>query len=357
MEYKKNILVTGGAGFIGSNLCRYFVKKYPEYQIINFDALTYAGNLENLKDIEDCHNYVFFKGDIKNLEEIKKAFDVFGVTDVIHLAAESHVDRSVSGPRAFIETNVIGTFNLLEAARQAWAGNYEAHRFHHVSTDEVWGSLLLDTDDKFYEDLRYDPHSPYSASKASSDHFVRAYHSTYGLNITISNCSNNFSEYQFPEKLIPFVLTSLKQRKPIKIYGEGLNVRDWLYTLNHVTAIDTIFHKGKNGETYCVGGNHPLSNNEIVDILICEYAKQTGEDINELRGLVTHIPDPRPGHDLAYRIDSTKLQKELGWNPYTYTFEEGIERTVKFYIENEDWVNNVLSGDYAKYRAEFYGEK
>lgn len=365
MEYKKRILITGGAGFIGSHVVRHFVKKYPEYQIINFDALTYAGNLENLRDIENEPNYIFAHGDIRNILDIADVFEQFKITDIIHLAAESHVDRSIKYPNIFVETNVIGTVNLLNKARKCWEDDYSAHRFHHVSTDEVYGALDMNPENKFKETTPYNPHSPYSASKASSDHFVKAYHDTYGLNVTISNCSNNYGPNQFPEKLIPLVINNLKNNKQIPVYGKGENVRDWLYVEDHAEAIDVIFHNGKSGETYNVGGNHEMKNIDIIRTIILEYSKieakqygnfKTLDPVTELFGvhkeLITYVTD-RAGHDLRYAIDSSKLQKELGWKPKE-TFETGIEKTVKWYLDNQDWLDNVTSGEYQDYYKKMY---
>ena len=372
MNYKKTIMVTGGAGFIGSALVRHFVKKYPEYMIVNFDCLTYAGNLENLKEVQDAENYAFYKGDIRNSQDIADAFEKFGITDIIHLAAESHVDRSISGPKDFVETNVIGTFNLLEAARKYWADDYSAHRFHHVSTDEVYGSLELGDNTYFHETTKYDPHSPYSASKASSDHFVKAYHDTYGLNVTISNCSNNYGPYQFPEKLIPLAINNLKNGKKIPVYGKGDNVRDWLYVGDHADAIDVIFHKGKSGETYNVGGLCEKSNIEIVYDIIFNYfqilqfskAEKLAKSVSEFDELSRIDIDPaeyiefvedRKGHDKRYAIDCGKLMDELDWWPKVH-FEMGIEKTIEWYITNEEWLKNVTSGEYKEYYKKQYGE-
>lgn len=332
----KNILITGGAGFIGSHLVRYFVKKYPNYNIINFDALTYAGNLENLKDIENCPNYSFVQGDIRNFEEVINAFEFLHVTDVIHLAAESHVDRSITGPKEFVQTNVLGTFNLLEAARKCWENDYSTHRFHHVSTDEVYGSLNLGDKTYFTEKTKYDPHSPYSASKASSDHFVKAYHDTYGMNITISNCSNNYGPNQYPEKLIPLAITNLKEGKPIPVYGKGDNVRDWLYVEDNVKAIDIIFHNGESGETYNIGGMCEKSNMEIVKELIRAFFK---EDEPVYEKYYKFVKD-RKGHDKRYAIDCSKLIDKLHWYPEE-TFQTGINKTVEWYLENQEWIEHI----------------
>ena len=357
MKYEKVILVTGGCGFIGSNLLKYMVNKYPNYHFVNMDALTYAGNMENLDDIESKPNYTFFKGDIRDMAMVNMAFDSFDITDVIHLAAESHVDRSIKNPSVFAETNVMGTLNLLNAARERWCVfpiNCDKHRFHHVSTDEVYGSLDMNPDNKFREDTPYDPHSPYSASKAASDHFVKAYHDTYGLDVTISNCSNNYGPNQFPEKLIPLVINRLKTNDKIPVYGKGLNVRDWLYVEDHAKAIDLIFHEGKSGETYNIGGNHEMTNIDIVTTIINVYNELTGKDINK-DDVITYVQD-RSGHDLRYSIDSTKLQTELGWKPEE-TFETGINKTIQWYLDNKKWMENVTSGEYQKWIDTYYNRR
>jgi dTDP-glucose 4,6-dehydratase len=359
MNFEKVILVTGGCGFIGSHLVRHLVNKYPNYRIINFDALTYAGNMENLTDIDSKPNYTFFKGDIRDMAMVNMAFDSFDVTDIIHLAAESHVDRSIKNPSVFAETNVIGTLNLLNAARERWCVfpfNCDKHRFHHVSTDEVYGSLDMNPDNKFREDTPYDPHSPYSASKAASDHFVKAYHDTYGLDVTISNCSNNYGPNQFPEKLIPLVINRLETNDKIPVYGKGLNVRDWLYVEDHARAIDLIFHEGKSGETYNIGGNHEMTNIDIVTTIINIYNELTDNDINK-DDVINFIKDPRgDAHDLRYAIDSTKLQTELGWSPEE-TFETGIKKTIQWYLDNKKWVENVTSGEYQKWIDTYYNRR
>lgn len=354
--YKKVILVTGGAGFIGSHLVKHFVKKYKDYHIINLDKLTYCGNLGNLSDIDSESNYTFVQGDICNTTLVADLFHEFGITDVIHLAAESHVDRSVTNPGLFAQTNVMGTLNLLNVARQFWnifPINCDSHRFHHVSTDEVFGSLSLETKEKFNEQTPYAPHSPYSASKASSDMFVRAYGDTYGMDVTISNCSNNYGPNQFPEKLIPLVINNLKSGKKIPIYGEGLNVRDWLYVEDHVKAIDVIFHNGKRGETYCVGGNHEMANVDIVRTIINVFNEIVKSDI-KMENVVEHIVDPRGGgHDLRYAIDAIKIKEELGWEP-SETFESGMRKTIEWYLSNNEWLEAIVNGEYKEYYDKFY---
>ena len=350
---KRNILITGGAGFIGSHVVRLFVKKYPDYDIYNLDALTYCGNLENLSDIKDYPNYHFIKCNICDKYKLEKVFKDYNITDIIHLAAESHVDRSISGPMQFVQTNVVGTCNLLDLARKYWEGEYDQHRFHHVSTDEVYGALEMNND-KFKESTPYSPHSPYSASKASSDHFVRAYHDTFGLNITISNCSNNYGPNQFPEKLIPLVINNLLEGKDIPVYGTGKNVRDWIYVEDHAKAIDTIFHNGKSGQTYCVGGNNELTNIEIIETLIrivregCESYLIKPKGISQIK----YIAD-RKGHDLRYAIDSSKIMNELGWYPET-NFEDGMYKTVGWYLENRQWMQNIVNGEYQNYYKKQY---
>lgn len=357
MKFEKVILITGGCGFIGSHLVRHMVNKYPNYHIVNMDAVTYAGNIENLLDIDNKPNYTFFKGDIRNVNDVNMVFNSFDVTDIIHLAAESHVDRSIKNPNVFAETNVMGTLNLLNAARARWCifpVNCDKHRFHHVSTDEVYGSLDMNPDNKFREDTPYDPHSPYSASKAASDHFVKAYHDTYGLDVTISNCSNNYGPNQFPEKLIPLVINRLETNDKIPVYGKGLNVRDWLYVEDHAKAIDLIFHEGKSGETYNVGGNHEMTNIDIVTTIINIYNDLTDKDINK-DDVITYVQD-RSGHDLRYSIDSTKLQTELGWSPEE-TFETGIKKTIQWYLDNKKWMENVTSGEYQKWIDTYYNRR
>lgn len=359
MNFDKVILVTGGAGFIGSCLLRHMVNKYPNYRFINFDALTYAGNLENLKDVENKPNYTFFKGDIRNIQDIRFIFESFNVTDIIHLAAESHVDRSIKDPNVFAETNVIGTLNLLNVAKENWCIfpiNCDKHRFHHVSTDEVYGTLNMNPENKFKETTPYSPHSPYSASKASSDHFVKAYHDTYGLDVTISNCSNNYGPNQFPEKLIPLVINKLANGEKVPVYGTGENIRDWLYVEDHAKAIDLIFHNGIAGETYNVGGNHEMTNIDIVTTIINVYNELTGKYINK-DDVINFIKDPRgDAHDLRYAIDSTKLQTELGWSPEE-TFETGIKKTIQWYLDNKKWVKNVISGEYQNWIKSYYNSE
>lgn len=351
---KKNILITGGAGFIGSHVIRLFVTKYPDYHIYNLDALTYAGNLENLKDISVAPNYTFIKGDITDEVFIPQLFEKYKIDGVIHLAAESHVDRSITDPFAFIKTNVFGTANLLNSAKNAWKDNYEGKRFYHVSTDEVYGALEFDGT-FFTETTKYDPHSPYSASKASSDHFVRAYHDTYKLPVVLSNCSNNYGPNHFPEKLIPLSINNIKHNKPIPIYGKGENVRDWLWVKDHALAIDTIFHSGNDGETYNIGGNNEWKNIDLI-YLLCEIMdRKLGRAAGESAKLITFVTD-RAGHDLRYAIDSSKLQKELGWKP-SLQFEEGLEKTVDWYMDNEEWLNNVTSGTYQKYYEKQYEQR
>ncbi|SDE55843.1 dTDP-glucose 4,6-dehydratase [Mucilaginibacter pineti] len=346
----QKIIITGGAGFIGSHVVRRFVKTYPNYTIINLDKLTYAGNLENLRDIENEPNYRFVKGDIVDLEFINKFFEVEKPDAVIHLAAESHVDRSIVSPLEFVMTNVVGTVNLLNAARDTWKGKYDQHRFYHVSTDEVYGSL--GEEGMFTEETAYDPHSPYSASKASSDHFVRAYQDTYGLNAVISNCSNNYGSYHFPEKLIPLAINNIKQNKPVPVYGKGENIRDWLWVEDHARAIDVIFHNAKAGQTYNIGGHNEWKNIDLINLLCTILDKKLGRDAGESAKLITYVTD-RAGHDLRYAIDATKLKNELGWVP-NITFEEGLEKTVDWYLDNEAWLENVTSGHYQQYYNEQY---
>lgn len=346
----KNIVVTGGAGFIGSHVVRLFVNNYPDYNIINLDLLTYAGNLENLKDIEGKPNYTFVKADICDHDKVAGIFSKYEIDAVIHLAAESHVDRSIKDPFSFARTNVMGTLTLLQAAKNYWGGNFENKLFYHVSTDEVYGSL---GDEGFFlETTAYDPHSPYSASKASSDHFVRAFHDTYGLPVVISNCSNNYGSYQFPEKLIPLFINNICNNKSLPVYGKGDNVRDWLFVNDHARAIDVIFHKGKLGDTYNIGGFNEWKNIDLIRVLIKTVDKLLGREEGTSEKLITYVTD-RAGHDYRYAIDSSKLKKELGWEP-SLQFEEGIEKTVKWYLENEEWVQHVTSGEYQKYYKQMY---
>lgn len=349
---QKNILITGGAGFIGSHVVQLFVNKYPAYKIINLDCLTYAGNLENLKSIESSPNYIFEKVDILDEAELKRVFEDHDVTDVIHLAAESHVDRSITDPLAFVKTNVIGTVNLLNAAKSYWK-DYSGHLFYHVSTDEVYGSL--DHGGFFLETTPYDPQSPYSASKASSDHFVRAYANTYKLKTVITNCSNNYGPNQFPEKLIPLCIHNIRNNKPLPVYGKGENVRDWLYVVDHARAIDLVFHQGKAGETYNIGGFNEWKNIDIVRLLCQKMDQKLGRATGTSEQLITFVKD-RAGHDLRYAIDASKIQAELGWEP-SLQFEEGIEKTIDWYLTNQEWLDNVTSGNYQKYYDAHYGDR
>ena len=351
--FSKTILITGGAGFIGSHVVRLFVTKYPQYKIVNGDALTYAGNLENLKDIQDAPNYVFEKVDITDEEGVEQLFAKYPFDAVIHLAAESHVDRSISDPLAFVKTNVLGTAILLNACRNQWKGKYEGKLFYHVSTDEVYGSL--GESGFFTEETPYDPHSPYSASKAASDHFVMAYHDTYRLPVVMSNCSNNYGSHHFPEKLIPLMINNIRNKKPLPVYGKGENVRDWLYVEDHARAIDVVFHKGRLGESYNVGGFNEWKNIDLVHLLCSIMDKKLGRAAGESAQLITYVTD-RPGHDLRYAIDATKLNKELGWEP-SLQFEEGLEKTVDWYLNNEEWVKHVTSGDYQNYYTAQYEKR
>ncbi|SDM88422.1 dTDP-glucose 4,6-dehydratase [Pedobacter antarcticus] len=341
----KKILITGGAGFIGSHVVRRFVNLYPDYHILNLDKLTYAGNLANLTDIEQKPNYQFIKADITDAEAINALFAKENFDAVIHLAAESHVDRSIIDPSAFVMTNVIGTVNLLNAAREYWKGDYDSKRFYHVSTDEVYGAL--GESGMFIETTAYDPHSPYSASKAASDHFVRAYHDTYGLNVVISNCSNNYGSHHFPEKLIPLAINNIKNNRPVPVYGKGENIRDWLWVEDHARAIDVIFHQATTGETYNIGGHNEWKNIDLIHLLCKIMDEKLGRAPGESAKLITFVTD-RAGHDLRYAIDSTKLQEKLDWVP-SLQFEEGLERTVDWYLENEEWLKDVTSGNYQKY--------
>ena len=346
----KSILITGGAGFIGSHVIKLFVEKYPEYKIVNLDALTYAGNLENLKAVEGASNYVFEKADIQDADALTAIFEKHNITDVIHLAAESHVDRSITDPLAFVKTNVFGTVNLLNAAKEFWKENLSEHLFYHVSTDEVYGSLH---DGGFFlEDTPYDPQSPYSASKASSDHFVRAYANTYKMRTVVSNCSNNYGPNHFPEKLIPLCIHNIKNNKPLPVYGKGENIRDWLFVKDHARAIDTVFHKGKEGETYNIGGFNEWKNIDIVKLLCAKMDEKLGRTPGTSEKLITYVKD-RAGHDLRYAIDATKIQKELGWEP-SLQFEEGIEITIDWYLNNQDWLDGVTSGAYQEYYTKHY---
>ncbi|WP_423127230.1 dTDP-glucose 4,6-dehydratase [Gaoshiqia sp. Z1-71] len=351
---KKNILITGGAGFIGSHVTRLFVNKYPDYRIVNLDKLTYAGNLANLRDLEEKPNYCFVKADIVDFDTIIAVFDRYQIDGLIHLAAESHVDRSIKDPFTFARTNVMGTLSLLQAARQHWNGDWNNKLFYHISTDEVYGSLGFD-ESCFTEATKYDPHSPYSASKAASDHFVRAYHYTYGLPVIITNCSNNYGPYQFPEKLIPLFIHNIRHNKPLPVYGKGDNVRDWLYVEDHARAIDLIFHRGKAGETYNIGGFNEWKNIDLIKIMIRLTDKLLGRAEGHSEKLITHVTD-RAGHDLRYAIDASKLTTELGWKP-SLQFEEGIEKTIRWYLDHEDWMKQVTSGEYAKYYEEMYAHK
>ena len=374
MSFKRNIIITGGAGFIGSHVVRLFVNKYPDYRIINVDKLTYAGNLANLADIEDRPNYVFVKADICDFDLMLSLMKEYQVDGIIHLAAESHVDRSIKDPFTFARTNVMGTLSLLQAAKLVWESDgYEGKRFYHISTDEVYGALTMNHpegieppfktvasseghkaygDDFFYETTKYNPHSPYSASKASSDHFVRAYHDTYGMPTIVTNCSNNYGPYQVPEKLIPLFINNIRNGKPLPVYGKGENVRDWLYVEDHARAIDVIFHEGKIAETYNIGGFNEWKNIDLIKVMIKTVDRILGNPEGHSLGLITYVTD-RLGHDARYAIDSTKLQKELGWEP-SLQFEEGIEKTVRWYLENQEWMDNVTSGEYEKYYDSMY---
>lgn len=349
----KKILVTGGAGFIGSHVVRLLVKKYPQYKIVNLDALTYAGNLENLKDIEHASNYEFVKGDITDPKTVGRLFATQKFDGIIHLAAESHVDRSISNPMEFITTNIVGTVTLLNAAREQWKDDYAGKLFYHISTDEVYGSL--GAEGFFTESTPYDPRSPYSASKASSDHLVRAYHHTYGLPVVISNCSNNYGPNQFPEKLLPLAINNILNKKPIPVYGKGDNIRDWLYVEDHAAAIDVIFHQGKVGETYNIGGFNEWKNIDLIHLLCKVMDQELNRPQGDSSGLITFVKD-RAGHDQRYAIDAEKLSSELGWKP-SLQFEEGLTKTVRWYLSNQEWMNRVLSGAYESYYNEQYGDR
>ena len=351
MNFKRNILITGGAGFIGSHVVRLFVNKYPEYHIINLDKLTYAGNLANLKDIEDQPNYTFVKADICDFDKMMELFKTYSIDGVIHLAAESHVDRSIKDPFTFAQTNVMGTLSLLQVAKLSWDGHWEGKRFYHISTDEVYGALEFDGT-FFTETTKYDPHSPYSASKAGSDHFVRSFHDTYGLPTIVTNCSNNYGPYQFPEKLIPLFINNIRHGKPLPVYGKGENVRDWLYVVDHARAIDVIFHEGKIADTYNIGGFNEWKNIDLIKVIIKTVDRLLGNAEGTSENLITYVTD-RAGHDLRYAIDSTKLKNELGWEP-SLQFEEGIEKTVRWYLDNQEWMDHITSGDYQNYYMEMY---
>ena len=347
-------MITGGAGFIGSHVVRLFVTKYPDYRIVNLDLLTYAGNLANLKDVEDKPNYTFVRADICDYERMVEVFREYEIDGVVHLAAESHVDRSIKDPFTFARTNVMGTLALLQAAKVCWEGSYEGKLFYHISTDEVYGALEFD-DNLFTEQTPYNPHSPYSAAKASSDHFVRAYHDTYGMPTIVTNCSNNYGPYQFPEKLIPLFINNIRKGKPLPVYGKGENVRDWLYVEDHARAIDLIFHKGKVAETYNIGGFNEWRNIDLIKIVIKTVDRLLGNAEGHSFGLITYVTD-RLGHDARYAIDSTKLKNELGWEP-SLQFEEGIEKTVQWYLDNEAWLDNITSGAYERYYEEQYNNR